>query len=86
MPLLLKVLVGATIVIASVLPPNSHTVFTNIASGFDFAAIEFVDAALEFETSGFAFANASQAAIARPSCATATNRSYANSSKRKLPV
>jgi len=86
LPLLLKVLIGATIVIASILPPNSHNVIINIALGLNFGGTDFVDAALEFETSGFDFANASQATIAGPSCAPTTNASHANSSKGKLPV
>jgi len=86
LPLLLKLLVGATIVIATISPPNSHTVITNIALGLNFATTDFVYATLEFETSGFDFANASQATIVGPSCATFTSRSRANSSKRKHPI
>ena len=79
-------LVGDTIVIAYILPPNSHTVIINIDSSLNFAATDFDDAALEFKTSGFDFANASQATIVGTSCGPATNRSHDNSSKGKLPV
>ena len=86
MSLLLKALVSATLLVASVFSPNSLAVVTNIALSSEFAATNFIGAALEFETSKFDFGNASQAVTTASCHVTATNSFHANPSKGKLPL